>query len=145
MSDMLPPDQGMIRIITPEDPAVGDEISIQQPAIVRWRFISLIAFFTAGAGVFDREPALGVLLGGNIVFRSQAKGKLTTGEDAWIEWYAGPSLETTFGPRQITGIMPEKFLMNNQMKIETDTDDMQAVDQWSLIALMVEEWMEPLS
>jgi len=145
MSDMIPPDQGRIVTVRPANPAVGDEITIQQPSGVRWRVTSFIALRVNGVVAGDRSAVLVISQGGDVLFRSVATALSIASQVIWYVWSAGSNPLSGTGQAQRGGVLPNRLLVNDQTKFETDVWSADAGDQWSDIVLMVEEWMEPLA
>lgn len=144
MGEMIPTDQGRLRIITftPAGPFV--EISFTQEIRLRWRIISMQAVLTTGIGGGARLPELVVTVGVSEVVRLPAIGTLAASMTKKFLWQAGATLVPGTGGTVEVSALPERLLLNDQAIISTSVVNFQGTDQWSEAVLLVEEWIEPL-
>ncbi len=144
MAEMIPPDQGRIVLITTTSAGGGFEISTNQPARVRWRFINFNVEFTADATGANREMYLRFLVGGVEVARFGARNIVTVNQNRIMNYSnSGGDVISTSGTLN-PGFVPGDFLLNNETVIETITQNMQVGDLFGDSKLLVEEWIEPL-
>jgi len=145
MSEMIPAGQGKLLVLTPVNPVAGADFQVTQPIRTRWRVMSVKFVFTASAGVADRIMNLQFIAAGMIVVEMNARAVITASEVWTVTYmYSGVYVPTT-GGRVVTGGMPENMLVNDSMVITSRVGNIQAGDQISDVAILVEEWMEPLA
>ena len=145
MGEMIPVDQGRLRILTPGSPVVGTDFSITQDAHVRWAIMSLFIALTTDATVAARIPELTFHLGAVEVLRLPSVSQQTASLTWLHSWVYKDTFTVPTGSTVRNQMLPKILLFNNQIVISTQTVAIQAGDQWSNPALIVQEWIEPLT
>jgi len=144
MSEMVPADQGRIRVVVIPDPVVATNFQFTQDIRTRWRVVCLKFQYVADANASNRIVSVGFTVAGTLAFSTPARVLIVAGETWNISFFEGGSSITPAGGRVQTGCLPPKYLINGQTVIGSAVDGIQAGDQISVISLTVEEWIEPL-
>jgi len=145
MAEMIPTDQGRLRVVSVVAPAIGAEFEHTQDQRVRWRIISVKGKFTADGTVVNRFFNLDMMVGTEVVLRMPVREEATADEVWVISWYTGNQLIPDPAAFSQVGPMPGKLLMNNQMTLKSYTSGIVAGDSWTKVFILVEEWIEPLA
>jgi len=133
---------GAIKNIIGTDPPAGNEISETVPTNARWRLLGFHATLTTDSTVITREANIIIDDGTNEIFETGSG--MTAG--------ASSSLVEIATPIQIRGIIsanrrsaplpPNGVMMKAGWRIRTNTNNLQAGDNWAAPRLLVEEWIE---
>ncbi len=101
--------------------------------------------FTADATTANRFIYLDIYKAFDLLLRLTSKEEVQASEDWVICWCAGgiATIDTTVSSQ--VAILPPKLLLNDQMTIESRTENMQVGDQFENVFMLVEEWIEPLA
>lgn len=126
-------------------PAAGADIIITVPDHARWRVYSVFSSFVASAAAANRFPALAVRQGvATPIWSIQAPLVVTAGTGFNFYWTPG----IPFGPaataiaNQFQVPLPDPVWMPSLYTMRTETANIQAGDQWGLMRVFVEEWLE---
>jgi hypothetical protein len=121
----------------------GTEWVFFVPANTRWRFMGARAFFTTSATVVDRAPTLEIQLGNQGVFRSPAAASTPANTLAVYSWGPGVAFGTDINPDR-SAPTPENLIIGGPgtSSVNSNTGNLDAGDQWSSIAIAVEEWLD---
>jgi len=136
-------DPGTARVLTVANPAAGADWTANVPTLAAWRIWSVRATLTTSATAGNRIPVLRVATGGTIVFEgipNQVVAASSTAE------YAGTPSPTSAGANvpHVQVAVPGVCRVNNganSVVVSTLTGNIQAADQWSNIALLIEEFL----
>lgn len=145
MSDMLPPSHGRIVLLAPANPAQGSEISITQPARVRWEIRGLLYTLVTTAGGGNRITHITFSVGAVAYMRLTERGSQAGGVTRHHQWCNEVSPGLTTGSDTLLQQLPSLVRFNNQVVIATYTMAIDALDQFQDVRLVVEEWIEPLA
>jgi hypothetical protein len=136
---------GWVHTVTVGNPAAGADWSAVVPTNTRWRVISFFAQFQTSATVATRAVSLAVTGGGQFVFVGSA---IATQLASLINDYSGAQL-TPYTPGLATiltlPIPPNLYLSQlsgGTNSVASQTNNLQAGDQWSNINVLVEEWLD---
>lgn len=121
----------------------GLDWSFTVPSNTRWKVRAVSAFLTASATVASRLVALNLKdTVGNIYYGMQCNASQTASQALRYNWYPGAPF-TALITSVITSPIPTDTVLFTNMSISVTTANLQAGDQWSLITMAVEEWIEP--
>lgn len=130
---------GVLRSITGSTPAAGADINEVVPAQRRWNLISLSTFFTTSATVATRAPDFLIDDGANTLFASEA---IATQAASLGQRYSlspvVPSQAFVFGSQLIA--FPFPLPLKAGFRIKSQTQNIQAGDQWTAPQYLVQEW-----
>lgn len=145
MAEMIPGDQGQLRVVDLGAPAAGGNVDYTLPIRTRWRLICMFMRFLADGSAADRYINLRFQHGGNDIVYVQSKTKIIAGEGWGISWFPGGYMSPLTGSRNQMLNFPTGLLLNDEMHIMTAVANMQAGDQLSVAYATIEEWIEPLA
>lgn len=134
--------KGVIRSITGTDPALGTEISETVPTNAFWRLISARFSFTTDATVISRSPLL-VLDDGTTSFWKSSEGSTIPASTNRNYFYANTGAEDTTTSLVNILLMPSYMPLQAGFRITTQTNNLQAGDNFAAPQLWVEEWINP--
>lgn len=122
-------------------PVAGQDPTMTQPAFTRWRLLSVWGHLTTSAVVGNRAPTLIISAGGVTLLSLPAVAVIpaNTGND--FSWAAGLPLMPALFNQQATAL-PTDFQVSENGTIATTTNGVQAGDQWTALAVQVEEWID---
>jgi len=126
--------------ITTADPAAGVDLDETVPAGRTWRIYFLKINFTTVAGGGQREVFLELTDGTNIIFKNDEWG--TVGASATIEFYASDVVDIDSSGQIRQQQLPQVQLPAGY-HIKTETDNLQAGDDFQASFFHVEEWIQP--
>jgi hypothetical protein len=136
-----------VRVIVPTPPAAGAEISVTVPVPHRWRVHSIMAHLLCSAAVATRRPVFSFSDGASIVY-------CRTGSNQ--AFAASSSSDFVISGNSILGVLenvtqqvfsapiPTELVMGANFHFTSTTTAIQAGDQWSAIALCVEDLYEDM-
>lgn len=132
---------GILRSITGTVPGAGVDISEIVPANTRWQLLSLFAQLTTAVAVANRQATLELDDGANI-FVQGPPGPVQAASLIWE--YSFQVLG--FAPA-VTGTDVVMHYDNSQIlgpgfRIRTNTNALQAADQWTAPVYLVREWQD---
>jgi len=144
MAEMIPESQGRIRLIETAAPGAPAQVVIAQDARVRWRLMSFTVDFITDVAIADRGVHLMIMYGPNVVALFPARA--VQAASLTRTYCFSPVGQDTIitATDTIAGQIPEWYLLNNEVTIQTDVVDMDVMDYFGISYLMVEEWIEPL-
>jgi hypothetical protein len=133
---------GILRSINVATPAAGVEWSQTVPTGARWVVRAGNSVFTASGAVANRSPAIVFDDGATILYTASVDTFRTAGQGAT------PQLGPVFKGASVDNagfVVPMGSLMAlfAGWRIRSITGSIQAADTWTLIQLLVEEWIEP--
>jgi hypothetical protein len=133
---------GWIHRVAVGSPAAGADWSFAVPANARWRLQFVVARLTTSAAVANRVPNLFVNDDtGTRVWSMAASAVIAASINAQFTCQAATPLtpqDTTY----TIVVLPPNLTMGPNSVFGTSTTAIQAADQWSLISMDVEEWMD---
>ncbi|MBA7620829.1 hypothetical protein ES703_28184 [subsurface metagenome] len=146
MAEMLPPEHGNLLLLQPASPGLGTDIVVTMPARVRWWLRSFQATLTTSANVADRVPELIISIGAIEVLRVTCAQSVAASSVFIFGWHEGERALAVTGQTSRVTALPRGYHINAGGSMATATVNLDAVgDQWSKIAVVVEEWIEPLA
>ena len=127
------------RVVTPAAPSAGADWSLTVPGGVRWRVRSIVAKLTTAVAVANRVPALLLSDGTSVFMASAATYNQAASKTLNYAWYPDAQSPPAATAGAWLGLpFPDVWLETGYV-IASSTANMQAADQWSAIALAVEE------
>jgi len=132
---------GVIRSVQQANPAAGADFTITVPTGARWRVQALRANLTTSAAVANRTVQTVVDDGVNTNFIGPFLTAQTAGQSLGYTAYPGGGNPYTILTEQGSPL-PSPTVMFAGARIRSLTANLQAADQWSLIFIDVEEWLE---
>jgi hypothetical protein len=136
---------GNIRYLSVANPGAGLDWSTTVPVNGRWRLQSVRATLVTAVAVANREAILTFGVGGTLVYNAIAV-PLQAASLTWVySWGAGVNtLLTVNGSTtpNVTTSIPVDVWLPAGTSIGTATQNIQGADQWSLIALGIEECID---
>jgi len=144
MAEMIPDVQGRIRVINIPGPGGGIDIYHTQDARVRWEIKSLFYLLTTEVGVADRIVQLYISNIGGYIMAFEPAEVQPASTARYHQWSPNEGQTVLTGGTVQNNVIPVGLRLNNQMTIETITVGLQPGDDFTEIALIVEEWIEPL-
>lgn len=135
--------RGFLRAITLTQPVAGVDWSTTVPTAARWRLRQVNAVLTTSGVVANRSPELQILFPGVVRVFSVNTGNAEPANSAQ-PWVWEPGFAGIFA--QVNGVLwtdlnPDIWLPAGTT-IRAVTTNLQVADQWSQIAMTVEEWIE---
>lgn len=128
------------KIITVASPAVATEISIPAPGQGLWRVISLAFRLVTDANVANRAVQLFADDGTNVWWRASAAAVQAAGTTVDHGAFAGAATSTLTGTVATLALPSEGLWLEPGWRLRTITANIQAGDQYSAIAALVEEF-----
>jgi len=128
------------RTIAIPSPNAGQDWTATIPAVARWRVKCLQAQLVTSAAAFNRVPHLVISDAlGNSVFNFPAITNQVA--STTVQYSAGVGIVSVQFDNAVVWVLPYETHLLQGWKIGTLTTLLQAGDQWSNIALIVEEWL----
>jgi hypothetical protein len=133
---------GNITVLQPASPGVGLDINISMPINTRWKILSFRAQFVTSAQVANRTTTLQVNQNFNIGTypANFTQAASTTELYTWGPGLGNLQVLTNTAASIPVGIIIAQIGGGNS--IRTTTAGIQTADQWSIINVLVEEWLE---
>lgn len=143
-SPILPSTSGepYIRTVTGTDPAAGSEWQESVPTGARWQLMTVAVDLVTGAAVANRTSRLSLRAGGTRVFGSAQKGIVTASSTRTLFWGASMPIETEISPNANIAGIPAPMILKAADEVASDTDNMQAADNYGAPRIYVREWLE---
>jgi hypothetical protein len=132
---------GAIRVVTGTDPAAGAECSDAVPTGARWRILSYTATFVADATVINRFPIITIDDGANIQYRGESAEAVTASQTRIFHAAPGTHRLALVNSHE-TWLFPIGLRMLAGHRVRTQTNNLQAGDNWGAPQILVEEWLE---
>ncbi len=132
---------GRIFVLTPGNPAAGENLIITVPDRRRWRVLTIRFLFTTDATVANRY--IGLNIKDNSLVITGVVGE--TAQTASLAWTHNYSLQPVKQFQYATisqSPLPPLTLIAGHV-IRTSIDSLQAADQISDSILLIEEWIDP--
>jgi hypothetical protein len=133
---------GFMHRINQANPGAGTDFIFQATSAQRWRVQSLVATLTTSVTVANRQVhALVQDSGGTTYWNSAAVA--VQAASTTVVYTFGPGLTpqtTTDGVQVVT--LPANLILAQTDQIKSATTNIQAGDQWSLINMSVEQWLD---
>lgn len=132
---------GRLAVITGSDPAAGAEISYQIGSYQRWRLRAMVATLVTGAAAATRQVHLQIVSHSATVLdlpsaTTQIISLTRTYYAAPFGFQPGAVLTDIFLP------LPMDFILPPSATIQTATDNLNALDDWSAPVFYAEVWHE---
>lgn len=133
---------GRLFTVSVTTPGAGADWSQTVPTNARWLLHSARGTFTTSATVANRQP---FLQGLTPLVSYESPTTLTQAASLTFTWLWAPGIPT-IGQidqtvRQVQALFFPGYFAGGQV-IQTTTFNIQAADQWSVVRLLVEEWLE---
>lgn len=133
---------GALRSITGATPAAGGEISETVPSGARWELISISWLLTTSVTVANRSPNLIFDDGSAVYFRANLVTPIAASLASQNTFGQGLGQFTSANNVRLTSGLPVNNRLGAGHRIRTNTDNIQAADQYSAIQYLVREWLE---
>jgi hypothetical protein len=131
------------RLITGTDPAAGSQVSETVPTGARWKLLMFNVQLAASATASNRRPSLTIRGAGNKpLFRFPLAKTWAANETKQAFWSVGTPLDTSITTDAGLGGLPHDTVLTGGMEILTDTEGMQAGDDYGAPNYYVEETLE---
>jgi hypothetical protein len=134
--------QGLLRSVTVANPGAGADWLATVPIGARWRLNSVAGLLTTSAAAGTRYPRLLIDDGVNLLVRVDAGMGQGPGGSQLYSFAEGFPAQTTADGNNLAPLPANNRLMEGWRVLMT-TQGILGGDQWSQIALAVEEWLEP--
>ena len=132
--------QGAIRSITGSTPAAGAEITEVVPTPATWRIMLITYQLTTSAAVASRDSQL-IFDDGSHILMQMSTGQFQTATNTLrYSWSPYGGAVGNVNPLIFFPIPPGIFL-NSTMRWRTNTNNIQAGDQYTAPQYLVEEWL----
>lgn len=135
------PGGGFVSIIESADPALGAELTDIVNGNELWRIISVRFNLDTDANAGTRTPHLVITDGTNTLFdiiASTGAGPATAFDFSWVT--AGEPSDPTDNDDIVTGL-PPNILLPNPFTITTETTNLLAGDNYTVMRMLVERWL----
>lgn len=132
---------GALRNVIGTMPAPGAEIVEISPTNAHWRVVGFRATLTTSADVADREVTLqtGALFGDKLIIPSPLVQKKS--EVRMYHWMVNAPNYVGVGNHHVI-FFPEYPGLAQQVTLQTHTEGLQALDEWSDVEINAREWIE---
>jgi len=134
--------RGYIHLVTGADPAAGSEISETVPTNARWRLLAMTFSLTTDATAVTRRVMLAFDDGSTIYAYEKAFEAQGANLTRAYSFVAGLNHEAVTGIGKIHGHLPKNLILPQGYRIRTTTSNLQAGDNLTAPAMLVEEWLE---
>jgi hypothetical protein len=131
---------GRLRIVVGTDPAPGNQVLEVVPTAATWRLHSLILFLATSSAGTDRIVSLIIDDGIAHFFWGLPAGTQPPGT-VMTYCAGGYSAPSTAGGNQIIGWPAQGLLLRSGSRIRTETQNMDAADNYAAPVMLVEEWI----
>lgn len=128
----------VLRVVKVPNPALGAEVVKAVPGGELWQLLAFHAVFTAGATVATRTPGLRFDDGENTFGRYRQTAGATAGQVFPFSAAAGLGHNNSQGFMLTLPLPSPPLTLAPGWRISTDTQTIQADDQWSEVVLLVE-------
>lgn len=133
---------GAIRAIGGATPAAGNDVAEVVPTGARWELLSFRATLTTSATVANRYPSMWLDDGTNEFFISNGGGPEAASDAEVHVWVQGVPISSAFLIGRALNPLPTGIRLGAGFRIRTQTNGLQATDQWSAVRYLVREWLE---
>lgn len=138
----LPTDgMGQPRLAQSAIPAAGADFVFTVPANTRMRIISLDATLTTSAAVANRNPALIVDDGANVVGEINAGVNQAASLAQEYTWGDTLPFSALFGGN-LTAPLPSNLILPGGWRVRSETTAIDVADQWTNANIHVIEWLD---
>jgi hypothetical protein len=131
---------GVRRLVNVPSPASGADFTQVVPGGVMWRVSSAQAFYLASATVASRNIGVSLSVNGSTVWLSRNTSALTASQQATMNFASGLPLFLGGGNGSDILIPLPQAVIPPGGVIASSTNQLQAGDQWSGIAMWIEEY-----
>lgn len=122
------------------DPAAGAEVSLATPLDVRRRPLTARVTLVTDATAANRLPRLELAEGATVIWRSHPHDAQIASETRTYNWALGGVFAAAVAAGEHQNVLPEVMLSG--MAIRTSTDALQAGDNYGIMQVLVEDWIE---
>jgi len=133
--------RGYITLYTQATANLGLEIALSQPTGVRWRVLAIDVTLTTGATAGNRTPGIVVNQQGQIGFKVSSAAPVPANTQAFLNYAPGMPLAAALLPAMALPL-PIDFYVSAAASIDTFTTGLVAGDVYSLLNVLVEEWID---
>lgn len=138
--------RGWLTIVTPANPPGGSGLTVTAPTGVRWRLQSVDCRLDTDATAVTRQPFIETISGGTVLAHIPPSSYAPPSYVTFFSWVASGNtgnVNQTAPNIRINGagLGPEIYVRGGDSVVLTGLL-LQAGDQFSLVALTVEEWLE---
>ncbi len=134
----LGPEGAILIATTDGDPAAGAEVSITVPGRAVWDVIAIGFVLDTDGTVASRQPALIIDDGQDRIIRLPSEGSTTANSIKSYAWYRGAGHHTNTN-NGLTGSLPEPTILLPGWRVLTDTNNLQAGDNFTAPMVYVRE------
>lgn len=134
---------GVIRSITGTTPGVGAECQEAVPTGARWRLLTVHLILAAAAVVASRRVVVYVSDGTTTKGFFPCTSVITSGQTRDITCANGLSVSAEIDQVNQLVPFPAQLYLGTGYKFGTQTESLQATDQYTAPTYAVEEWIEP--
>ena len=132
------PGRGAPKLITAPAPAAGADFTLTPPVGVRWRILGGQAQLKTSAAVANRQVLLEVTRGGVVVFTCPSPSVQAAGLTYAYQLLPGVTQPTLVSTYPVLPF-PVAVVLDETWRLASSTAAIDVADQWSAIALLVEE------
>jgi hypothetical protein len=133
---------GNLRSITGSTPGAGAEISETVPAGARWEVLGFRAQLVTAVAVANRVGQLDLDDGANVFYRSASQDVQSASLTLHYSWGQGFMASRAPAGIEINLGLPNNIRLGPGYRLHTNTLNIQAADQWSVIQYLVREWFD---
>lgn len=133
---------GALRSITGAVPAAGAEISETVPTGARWELLTFKFIMTCSVAVANRVPNLTVDDGALIFGTVPSYSTLVASAASTISYEPGASAAINANSSFVASPLPIGLKLAAGFRIRTNSNGIQAADQFSAVQYLVREWIE---
>jgi len=137
--------RGRIRVVESTDPAAGQEAKIQQEDGLRWRLISASIILVCSADVADRGVFLRTIVGGVTVGNWPVAKSFASGATAILSWGSGAGVAGVATLAYQAAGIPDDCWLNDSAQVEASAQNLQALDNFGKLSILVEEFIDVIS
>lgn len=137
---------GNIRVMTVANPGAGADWSLSVTLNARWRIRSANALLTTSATVANRLPQIRLQHLSNVIWLGPPSQAVPASTAANVS-SSNAQVSATTVPTVVNCALPsEPTLLGNgaTTSVSSVTANIQAADQWSNIAVEIEEWLDQI-
>ncbi|HWY55751.1 MAG TPA: hypothetical protein VNZ03_14885 [Terriglobales bacterium] len=131
---------GFVYTFTGAVPSQGNETTVVQPATTRWRVQTITAALTTNVAVANRLLFLLAQAGGKDVFAEAAAATQPASQSTQYTAAVDMPLAAV-NPLNQTLPLPAALITAPATVFQTSTLNLQALDQWTALSVIVEEWI----
>lgn len=137
------PGGGFITTETTDDPAANTEVRIEVPAGEIWKLIGIRGGLTTDANAATRHVEIDIDDGSQDNFNLRAGQTQIESLTRTYSFYDAGHIDTTIPGDHIMGHLPSNIVLRAGGAISTDTENLQAGDNWTSMFIYIERYFQP--